>query len=513
MRRFTILSALSVLLFTGCYKDLSTEATTTLNDIVIAGLQDELFVLFGETISLKAKVWEDGREDSDFSYLWEIDLVPNNSHYDRLELGTDLSLEYKVGNTPSTVPYNLIFTVTDKVSGRRAFKLIKVNVSSSLGEGLLVAYTRDGGVTSEFDLLSNSFVTYGYQESTPRYARELYQTANGEKFEGKVNAMISRLCTSGAVYSESWITVGTDEHIINIDPLTFERAKQDAELFNMGSAPSYRTTALYNGCGYQTAAVIGGEVYTCVTHTSNMFSKNYYGGSPADIFGPENFAIGLSSQSPYAAFDPNTGLFSYLIGPFAGQQGFSQHNYTPDVDLKGATPIFAGAFAAGSVAMFLKDVSGKYHVYVSPIYSNPIDDHFSFESADLDKAKYFTFCDNTSIMYAASDDTIWAVLLNGVSATVRKVTWSPDSSEEIITGIQHYKQAWYGTRQFSSAIDYGYALPTHQLQIIITTYNPSTKEGKIYLRPFNVASGLFTMKNNGTYGGFGEILCISPTFR
>ena len=45
MRRFTILSALSVLLFTGCYKDLSTEATTTLNDIVIAGLQDELFVL------------------------------------------------------------------------------------------------------------------------------------------------------------------------------------------------------------------------------------------------------------------------------------------------------------------------------------------------------------------------------------------------------------------------------------------------------------------------------------
>ena len=70
-----------------------------------------------------------------------------------------------------------------------------------------------------------------------------------------------------------------------------------------------------------------------------------------------------------------------------------------------------------------------------------------------------------------------------------------------------------GTRQFFSAIDYGYALPTHQLQIIITTYNPSTKEGKIYLRPFNVASGLFTMKNNGTYGGFGEILCISPTFR
>ena len=49
--------------------------------------------------------------------------------------------------------------------------------------------------------------------------------------------------------------------------------------------------------------------------------------------------------------------------------------------------------------------------------------------------------------------------------------------------------------------------------MIITTYDETTGEGKIYLRPFNVSTGLFTMQSNGTYGGFNEITAITPTLR
>ena len=512
MRRIITAMAI-VLMLSSCYKDLSTEATIELADIVISGLPDRLDVLFGEDISLKAKVWEDGRDDSAFSYLWEIDFLPDRSGYERLEIGTETTLEYKVGNSPSTVPYNLSFTVTDNVDGRQAIKVIKVTVSSSLGEGLLVAHTRDGGATSEFDLACSSFLTYGYTESAPRYARDLYTMGNGEKLQGRVNTILSRYATNGGVYNESWITIGTDEHIINLSPLTFEVAKKDSELFNMGALPSYKTTALFNGCGYQTAAVINGDVYTCVSHTSNMFSKNAYYGTPSDIFSHENFAIGLFQQSPYACFDPLTGKFSTIIGPFAGQQTWSVMEYNPEADLKGATPLWAGPFTMGGVGFLIRDVSGKYHVYRSPLYTNPIDQHFSFDSEELSAAKYFSFCSNTSILYAASSDKIWAVILSVGAATVRPVSWKPDSEDELITGIQHYRQAWYGTQNMISDLEYPYPLPTHQQQIIITTYNPKTGEGKFYLRPFNVASGLFTMKNNGTYGGFGEITCIAPTFR
>ena len=51
------------------------------------------------------------------------------------------------------------------------------------------------------------------------------------------------------------------------------------------------------------------------------------------------------------------------------------------------------------------------------------------------------------------------------------------------------------------------------MQIVIFTYNEKTGEGKIYLRPFNVSTGLFTYKDNGVYGGFGRITAAATTFR
>ena len=124
---------LATLLLPACYKDLSTPATTTLSDIVISGLdEDDYYVLYGHTLSLKAKVWEDGREDSEFTYRWEMDLRPG-SGADRLLIGEGLALEYKVGNTPSDTPYTLSFTARDEVTGVEAIRIMRVFVTSSLG--------------------------------------------------------------------------------------------------------------------------------------------------------------------------------------------------------------------------------------------------------------------------------------------------------------------------------------------------------------------------------------------
>ena len=37
-------------------------------------------------------------------------------------------------------------------------------------------------------------------------------------------------------------------------------------------------------------------------------------------------------------------------------------------------------------------------------------------------------------------------------------------------------------------------------------------EGKIYMRPFNLSTGMFNYKDNGTLEGFGEISEVAPTF-
>ena len=104
------------------------------------------------------------------------------------------------------------------------------------------------------------------------------------------------------------------------------------------------------------------------------------------------------------------------------------------------------------------------------------------------------------------------MVISGTSVMTNALTWKPDSSEEKITLLRQYDQAWFGVGQIAE-YNYDMKLPTHRLQIIIATYNQTKKEGKIYLRPFNVSTGNFTTKTNGVYGGFGEILTVSSTLR
>ena len=93
------------------------------------------------------------------------------------------------------------------------------------------------------------------------------------------------------------------------------------------------------------------------------------------------------------------------------------------------------------------------------------------------------------------------------------MSWKPASADEKITRILQYKQAWYGTGNQAIA-NFNFLLPTHRSMLIIVTQNSVTGEGKIYLRGFNVSTGLFTFNGDyGSFGGFGDITAICTTLR
>ena len=69
----------------GCYKDLSTEASMTIPDIRIEGVDSTLNIVWGQEIKMTATVTQEGRSEEDFTYLWEIDLYPGNEN-DRMEI-------------------------------------------------------------------------------------------------------------------------------------------------------------------------------------------------------------------------------------------------------------------------------------------------------------------------------------------------------------------------------------------------------------------------------------------
>ena len=117
MRRtdiFAVVAAMLTLL--SCYKDLSTEATMSIPEIVVTGMPEKIDLVWGDEINLTVQVSQEGRSESDFSYLWEIDFFPSSSK-ERIELSDEPTVIYKVSNTPSDIPYILSLKVTDNTTG------------------------------------------------------------------------------------------------------------------------------------------------------------------------------------------------------------------------------------------------------------------------------------------------------------------------------------------------------------------------------------------------------------
>ncbi|MBQ4027431.1 MAG: hypothetical protein II616_06775, partial [Bacteroidales bacterium] len=382
-----------------CYKDLSTEATRELPGIEITGVPDTLDVLFGDEIQLHAVATLGGEEYDGFEYEWAIDFKPGVSK-DRMSLSETQDVSYRVANSPNASPYCLSFTATDTQSGLSKTVSCFVFVNSSLGEGVLVAHTRDGGMTSDFDLLANKFVTYGYTSDAPRYTRDIFALANEKPLDGKVNALLPVVRSDGAVYNETLILVGTDEHLFALDPLTFTVAKQDGALFNGFKESTFEVHNLINYGQIMTAAQINGKLWLNICHTNNIFNIAGYSGIPSEVFTPTNVGYSYAvQQSDVAFFNEAEGKFYYMHAQFSGYASFAQVTDPIGADLAGGKCLWAGAGRDARCAFLIEDAGGKHHI-VNIHPSNKEMVHYSLETSQwLPDAKYFAFCDNADIVF------------------------------------------------------------------------------------------------------------------
>ena len=316
MKRIIII-LLFPLLVASCFADLSTEADHVIPDIVIEGIEPEMYVLYGQDIHIEASVSQEGRTMSDLKCEWSIDLKANTLA-NRIELGEGTVLDYTVSNRPASEPYIIRLDVTDLTTGLKKIAACKLYVASSLGEGLLVAHTRDGGATSEFDLLANKYVTYGFTSDEPVYTRNLFSLANGYTLAEKVNVVCDMVDTDAGgagVYGETRFLVGTDSHIHALDQLTFVLTESDAPLFYSSYQDNFATTDIFSFAGYSNAAIIGGRAYGMMCHIDRQYSKLSFGVTPDDIFRPNNVAHGPMQQGGnLAVFNENDGNFYYIMG-------------------------------------------------------------------------------------------------------------------------------------------------------------------------------------------------------
>ena len=510
-KRFILLAFVS-LLAVSCYKDLSTEATHELSDIEITSDVERLDVFYGETLTFTPEVKIKGRKASEIEYKWDMTLSPQGSDYE-LELGTDKTLSFFVGNTPSSKPYLIRLTVTDKVTGLSRTYTWDAYIASPLGEGLLVAHTADGGQTSELSLLKAKPVTEGYTGST-RITHNLYQLANGEPIRGRVKTVSPVVSTNGSTYNLNRVFIGTETDLIALNYLDYKEDVRNGALYQFpDDVENFNIDAIMNYAGYCNAVISNGKFYNYICNSAYLFSQARYHNTPSDIITTKTLTAAKYSQGNVYLVDVNNGKFFLMMG-WNPASSFQELTVNTTYELAGATPVACGIMKRGEYdkACFVLKSEGNY--YATTITTNGADFSnykLTGTAQNIDDAKGFAFCDNTDFFYYFTDRKINVVLLSGKNVTHRALDWAPESKNEKITGMYHYTQGWYGTQQIH--IEEEHLIDTHKLQMIITTYDETTGEGKIYLRPFNLSTGLFTMQNNGVYGGFNEITAITTTLR
>lgn len=505
-----IIYAGAVFVIGSCYKDLSTEATTEIPEICIETESDIINVPYGHEIILSPQVSQKGRGDDDFEYFWEMDLVQGQKE-DRIEIGTEKDLVYRVGNSPSDKPYCLTLTVTDKLTGLAKVKAWNVYVSSSLGEGVLVSTTKDSGKTCDLSLMCSKAITYGYTAQEGIVTSELYSVANGAPIQGRVNSLLTSVVTDGAVFNTTRVMVGTPDHIIALNPIDYKESERDGTLFN-GKETDFNTTMLFNFGDYATCAVMNEQLFCCIGNFDRAYTRMPVVGSDTKLFFPRNIAYSKPSQGMVLLFNEKVSKFQWasILSVNGGMNSLENNGIT--LDINGAKALGGGCLKQGRLAMILKLANGKYALYCIDLSSmNPQFEEYQLLSVpDIDEADSFAFCDNANIIYYTAKNKIHVIVLSGNQVSHRVISWFANSSTEEITGIYHYAQAWYGTAN-SSFNENPFTLDTHRLQMMITTYDSQTKKSTVYFRPFSISTGLFLSKNNGFLCVDGEITAITTT--
>lgn len=507
---------LPVLSFMSCYEDKTTYDVNKLPEVVIdtTGIGGDRSVIQFENLSLSPAVTKAGKVSEDLSYLWCVSTRPI-FHDDYIELGDRLELDETIKLTPSDAPYLLWLTVTDNITGVQYLMSWRLYVYSGLGEGLVVADTKDG-LTSDLHLIVGKQFTDKYT-GVDVVKKNLYSLANSERIDGVVNTMCYNVM-SGIRN----LYIAGDKSFMTISPIDYTLlAKGEGMFYAMPDAVNIRAMSQANRAQ---AIVNGNKAWllsgsTGDTRFGTPIRGNYY----VDYDVAYSHNPGSSAQLEAAFYDSQNAKFwkissvwnaaSAAIGSFTSGADFPfDPNAVPGMECKKSELAYNGH------AYFLlrNKTTGVYFIYVidaetlapKSLYTLPA-------NSTLDKAVGYVFCQNQNVMYYATSTNIYAVILGGGVPTIEsRYQLDPLTRPgEQITGLSMYRQAWYLVDEGTSDAD-GWPLKpiaTNNMQLLMITYNEGSGEGKVNTLPIlNLGIGTLDEANIREYKGFNKITCVAP---
>lgn len=493
-----------------CYKDLSKVKEFEIPEVKIdtTGIAGPFSVFQNEVLKITPKVSREGLSDSELSYEWLITMIPYRYGYlydePFMHLSSKKDLDTIISLRPSINPYGIWYRVKDNKENLVYSVIWQVYINTSYGEGLLVADTQDG-TSTDLSLIMGKDFTENYNEDHPKTMHHLYSMNNKKSINGLVHSM----CYDYVSTTSSKVLFMTTNNLFEaIDLLDFSIIGQNLEL-------SYDDQLTFN----PTQVTRNGQNVYLI---NNSEIRNFFPGSGMRI------GIAISGDyevdkylsivhEPYNVepkivfYDKKNNCFKTITGYVSNNTKPGEFTYDASSDpfnpndVPNLECLKANIGPSGNHYFVMKNkLTGKFQVYT--LGSPGAKMVYDISSPEMEEAIGFVICENQEVVFFATKNKIYALLLAGATPRV-ELRYTMPAGEEI-THIDMFRQAWYlvNPQKYVSGVGYKVPMDSHEMLLLVGSYS-SDKKGKLYSIPLTgINTGNIDAANIKTYEGFGKII-------
>ncbi|MEG0796957.1 MAG: PKD-like family lipoprotein [Odoribacter sp.] len=503
------------LLCVGCFEDESNLNIRKINPIEIEMFGgNQLLVKQMDTLKVEPLIYCEGVPDSELSFEWMF--MNYGTMVPRL-LDTTMYCCAQITEKPGK-NYTLRLTVTDRTTGIFRIQTYMVNVGSNFDAGLLIADTKDGGVTSDLNLVKcREFnADYALENETRDVYRNMWESVNGASFGGEILAAQ----TANAWSQNTSVTVVTTQDLY--------RANYKDYVWEWTGDQMFYVKPPFSGQELQSAtfAFRTNNVWEAMMVNGLFFQRNLQNngrqyGYPVYPSGVKEYAVSMM------CLPLGTGLYPVYCYDAIGKRMlffYNESGYKPvdqlggpfDVnDLSGYDPLFLGQSAEGMTFMVKNRNSGAYQALVMNVvlgadvagatkFAKNVYDLSA--ASNIGDARFYALNRQGNAVYYATETAVYAGPLDHMSDA--KLRWSAGIGETI-TGIRLYD--WTGGKHYyMGAEEKEDSQESADRMLLITTQN-AKGEGKVTAVPV-LHQNIGQLEQNKKYQvvleGFGKILGI-----
>ena len=511
---FILLSGLLL----SCFDDKSNKDINIVKPIAMdsTGIEAKQVVSQFGNLKIAPLIYKEGVPDADLSFLWEVKRQKTSR-----ELGTSMILDAEITEEPGS-DYTILLTVTDNTTSLQAYFTWALIVDRTLGEGLLVADTKDGQTTDIHLIMSYNFTSNKRDDKSDVTMHDLYSKANGGNIQGLVHSMSY---VNYASLTNRSITCLTDDAIVRVDPFTCKLMDENEEIFVLAPdviAPLAVQAGSRGGTEY---LINNGKVHrrnVSGFQDNRTFRMAYLG----DYYCSSHFYIDQNGWKTYSGLvydemkDHNRFLQipgGYYNSYMIAFQPFSGGKFDPS-DVGNKTCMYIGEGEDYSFYAVLKDREGAdcylYHLQNAEDRGNLGDGYYELKNCDdIHQAKFFATSPYEEVLYYATEERVYTALFGqDKPEPVTANDYLLVEAGEKITSMRLHNG---GGRVYLPAYDptpenpYRWTWSEYRI-LVVTTYNEGAREGKVKVVPIETTgTGILSEECIKVYDGFGRIVSVA----